>query len=216
MIFGRIAKLPTDGIPPMLFYMAGVTAWSYFSECLNRTSSTFLANAGIFGKVYFPRLVMPLSVVISQLISFCIQFVFFLGFVLYYKLQGAPVRPNAWALAVPLLLLMMAGLGLGLGIIVSALTTRYRDLRQLVGFGVHLLMYATPVIYPLSAVPPKYQALIRLNPMTPIMETFRTAFLGGGVVRPAALVASAAVVVVVLTIGLLLFNRVERTFMDTV
>jgi lipopolysaccharide transport system permease protein len=216
IVFGNIANLPTDGLPKFLFYMAGNVLWAYFAGCINSTSNTFLSNAGIFGKVYFPRLVMPLSVVISQLISFSIQFVFFLGFIAYFMLQGAPVRPNAWALAVPVLLVMMAGLGLGLGIIVSALTTRYRDLKQLVGFGVHLLMYATPVIYPLSAVPAKYQALIRLNPMTPIMETFRAAFLGGGVVRPMALVSSALVVVVILTIGLLLFNRVERTFMDTV
>ncbi len=216
IVFGNIANLPTDGLPKFLFYMAGNVLWAYFAGCVTKTSETFVANAGIFGKVYFPRLVMPLSVVISNLITFGIQMLIFLGFLAYFYLSGAPVRPNRWLLAAPLLIVMVAGLGLGLGIIVSALTTRYRDLRHLVGFGVQLLMYGTPVVYPLSSVPAKYQALIRWNPATPIIETFRAGFLGGGQVRPLDLAMSALSVLGVLAIGLLLFNRVERTFMDTV
>lgn len=216
VIFGRIASLPTDGLPQFLFYMAGTVIWGYFSGCLTKTSTTFVGNAQLFGKVYFPRLVVPVSVLISNLIAFGIQFVFFLGFVLYFWLRGAPIHANAWVLATPLLLGIMAALGLGLGIIVSALTTRYRDLSHLVTFGVQLLMYATPVIYPLSKIPDRYQALILTNPMTPVIETFRYAFLGAGTVNAGYLLYSIAATVVVVVIGLLLFARVERTFMDTV
>jgi lipopolysaccharide transport system permease protein len=216
VIFGRIAKLPTDGIPPMLFYMAGVTAWSYFSECLNRTSSTFLANAGIFGKVYFPRLCVPVSAVISNLIKFGIQFGLFLGFLVFFWLKGAAIHPNIAILLTPILLLMMAALGLGTGIIVSALTTKYRDLQVLVGFGVQLAMYATPVIYPLSIFPNSARWIIVVNPMAPIIEAFRYAFLGEGLFSWAYLGISAGVIAVILFVGIVLFNHVERTFMDTV
>ena len=216
VVFGRMARLPTDSVPPFLFYLSGTVVWAYFANCLSKTSNTFVANAHLFGKVYFHRLAIPVSVVISNLITFGIQMLIFLGFLAYFYLSGAPVRPNRWLLAAPLLIVMVAGLGLGLGIIVSALTTRYRDLRHLVGFGVQLLMYGTPVVYPLSSVPAKYQALIRWNPATPIIETFRAGFLGGGQVRPLDLAMSALSVLGVLAIGLLLFNRVERTFMDTV
>ena len=216
LIFGRIAKLPTDNIPPMLFYMAGVTAWTYFSECLNRTSTTFLANAGIFGKVYFPRLCVPLSVVISNLIKFAIQFALFLGFLAFFWMKGAPIHPNISILLTPILLLMMAALGLGTGIIVSALTTKYRDLQVLVTFGVQLAMYATPVIYPLSMFPNSARWIIVVNPMAPIIEAFRYAFLGQGLFSWGYLGISAAIIAAILFIGIVLFNHVERTFMDTV
>ena len=216
LIFGRIAKLPTDNIPPMLFYMAGITAWTYFSECLNRTSTTFLTNAGIFGKVYFPRLCVPLSVVISNLIKFAIQFALFLGFLAFFWMKGAPIHPNISILLTPILLLMMAALGLGTGIIVSALTTKYRDLQVLVTFGVQLAMYATPVIYPLSMFPNSARWIIVVNPMAPIIEAFRYAFLGQGLFSWGYLGISAAIIAAILFIGIVLFNHVERTFMDTV
>ena len=216
LIFGRVAKLPTDNIPPMLFYMAGVTAWTYFSECLNRTSTTFLANAGIFGKVYFPRLCVPLSVVISNLIKFAIQFALFLAFLAFFWMKGAPIHPNISILLTPILLLMMAALGLGTGIIVSALTTKYRDLQVLVTFGVQLAMYATPVIYPLSMFPNSARWIIVVNPMAPIIEAFRYAFLGQGLFSWGYLGISAAIIAAILFIGIVLFNHVERTFMDTV
>ena len=176
VIFGNIAKLSTDGLPPFLFYMAGNTVWSYFSACLISTSNTFTANAGIFGKVYFPRLSMPVSVVISNLISFAIRLIIFLLFGAYFMLAGADIHPNGWILILPLLALIMALMGLGFGIIISSLTTKYRDLQQLVGFGVQLLMYATPVIYPFSTIQGNWRWLILANPMTPIVEIFRLLF----------------------------------------
>src|SRR5512141_2218325 len=178
VIFGNIASLPTDGLPQFLFYMSGTVVWSYFAACLTKTSETFVNNANLFGKIYFPRLAVPVSILISNLIAFAIQFTFFLAFMLYFALTGAAIHPNWWILFSPILLLLMAGLGLGLGIIISSLTTKYRDLRFLVQFGVTLLMYATPVIYPASTIPARFQFLIRANPMTPIVETFRYAFLG--------------------------------------
>jgi len=216
IIFGRFAKLPTDGIPPFLFYMSGTVIWSYFAESLNKTSNTFINNAQLFGKVYFPRLAAPISILISSLIAFAIQFVLFLGFLAYFMLVGSEVHPNEWVLITPLLLLMMAGLGLGFGIIVSSLTTRYRDLRFLVSFGIQLWMYATPVIYPVSAIPEQYQPLINANPLAPIVEAFRYAYLGSGTVSLINLVYSFAFMLVILFIGLLLFNRIEATFMDTI
>ena len=216
VIFGNIAKLSTDGLPPFLFYMAGNTVWSYFSVCLVSTSNTFAANAGIFGKVYFPRLSMPISVVISNLISFAIRFVMFLLFVVYFTLAGADIHPNWWILSLPLLALIMALMGLGFGIIISSLTTKYRDLQQLVGFGVQLLMYATPVIYPLSSIEGGWRWLILANPMTPIVEVFRLAFLGVSAIDPLWLLYSLAITVIVFLAGVLIFNHVETSFMDTV
>jgi lipopolysaccharide transport system permease protein len=216
LIFGRVAQLSTDGLPQFLFYMAGTVSWTYFSACLTKTSTTFIANAHLFGKVYFHRLVIPVSVVLSNLITFMVQFLLFLAFLAYFAWQGAAVRPNSWILGVPVLLVIMAALGLGNGILISALTTRYRDLQQLVGFGVQLLMYATPVVYPLSSVPERFQWVVALNPMTAVTETFRYAFLGAGTVSTAGLVYSAACAAGILYLGLLLFTRVERTFMDTV
>lgn len=216
VIFGRIAKLPTDGAPDFLFYMSGTVVWSYFAACLTRTSNTFTANAGLFGKVYFSRLAVPVSILVSNLISFAIQLVLFSTFLLYNWLAGAAVRPNTGILLLPLLLFIMAGHGLGLGIIVSSLTTRYRDLQNLVAFGTQLLMYATPVIYPVSAVPERYRSVFQANPMAPILETFRGAFLGTDTVSIGGLLYSLAFMLVLLTVGSLLFNRVEQTFMDSV
>jgi lipopolysaccharide transport system permease protein len=216
LVFSRAAKLSTDTLPPVLFYMAGVTCWNYFAECLNRTAGTFIQNAAIFGKVYFPRLSIPVSVVLSNIIKFAIQFALFLVFVGFYYSQGAAIRPNLYVLLTPLLLLIMAALGLGLGIIVSALTTKYRDLQVLVTFGVQLLMFVTPVIYPVSMISSQYRWLILANPMTAIVETFRYAFLGAGSFDPWQLIYSAGVTMVILCLGIFLFNHVERTFMDTV
>ena len=216
IVFSAIAKLPTDGLPPFLFYMGGTVVWAYFSDCLNKTSQVFVANAQLFGKVYFPRLAVPVSILISNLVAFSIQFGLFLAFILIYKIKGAPLYPNRWILLTPVLLLLMAGLGLGFGIIVSSLTTRYRDLRFLVTFGVQLWMYATPVIYPVSAVPEKYKWIILANPITPIVESFRYAYLGAGTLSGFHLLYSVVFMFVVLIFGTLLFNRIEATFMDTV
>lgn len=216
VIFGNIAKLSTDGIAPFLFYLAGNTVWGYFSACLVSTSNTFTANAGIFGKVYFPRLCIPLSVVISNLVSFGIRLGVFLAFWMYFLLTGAGMQPNGWIFSLPLLILLMAGLGLGLGIIISSLTTKYRDLQQLVGFGVNLLMYATPVIYPFSAVDANWRWLLLLNPMTPVVEIFRYGFTGTSALNPLWLAYSAVFTLLTLLAGMLIFNHVETTFMDTV
>jgi lipopolysaccharide transport system permease protein len=215
LIFGKVAKLSTDGLPPMLFYMAGITCWSYFAECLNRSAGTFINNASIFGKVYFPRLCVPLSIVISNIIKFGIQFALFLCFMAIYWFRGE-IHPRPFVLLLPLLVVIMAALGLGLGIIVSALTVRYRDLQVLITFGVQLMMYATPVIYPLSKVPEDYRWLVLANPMSAIVETFRYAFLGKGEFDSLYLLYSGVSTLVILLIGIVLFNHVERTFMDTV
>lgn len=216
VIFSRIANIPTDGLPPFLFYMAGIVPWTYFASCLTQTSSTFIANAGIFGKVYFPRIVVPISVVITNLLTFAIQFALFLVFLLYFYLQGATIQPNVWILLVPLLLVQMAALGLGMGILISSLTTRYRDLAFALGFGVQLWMYATPIVYPLSQIPAQWQWVFALNPMTAVIETFRYAFLGSGAIQPWVLGVSLSMTILILAIGIVLFSRVEKTFMDTI
>ena len=216
VIFGNIAKLPTDGLPQFLFYMSGTVIWTYFADCMTNTSNTFVNNANLFGKVYFPRLAVPVAMLISSLITFGIQFALFLVFVGFFALRGTVLHPNWWILLSPVLIMMMAGLGLGFGIIISSLTTKYRDLRFLVQFGVQLLMYATPVIYPASSIPPRYQMLIQANPMTSIVEAFRYAFLGAGSINPLQLLYSFGFMVVVVVIGSVIFNRVEATFMDTV
>ncbi len=216
VVFGNIAKIPTDGIPPILFYMSGIVCWGYFSDCLTRTSSTFITNANIFGKVYFPRLVSPLSNIISLLMKFGIQMLLLICFLIYFKMNGSNINPNIYILLTPYLILLMAGLGLGFGIIVSSLTTKYRDLTFLVSFGVQLLMYATPVIYPLSALPEKYKWIVLANPMTSIVDTFRYAYLGAGTFDAGNLIYTSVFVVIILSIGVVVFNRVEKTFMDTV
>ncbi len=216
VIFGNIAKLSTDGLPPFLFYLAGNTVWTYFSTCLTSTSNTFVSNSSMFGKVYFPRLSVPISIVISNIISFGIRFGLFILFLIYFIAQGAEVRPNAWAFLLPVLLLIMAGIGLGLGIIISSLTTKYRDLQQLVGFGVQLLMYGAPVIYPLSSVESNWRWVFLANPMTPVIELFRYGFMGVSSLSPIYIFYSIAWMLAVLLIGVLVFNHVESTFMDTV
>ncbi len=217
VIFGRIASLPTDGLPQFLFYMSGTVVWAYFADVLNKTSNTFVNNSQVFGKVYFPRMAVPVSILISSLITFLIQFALFLVFVVYFLLSGSAIHLNGlWILFSPVLLLMMAGLGLGFGIIISSLTTKYRDLRFLVQFGVQLLMYATPVIYPVSSISAKYQWIMLANPMTSIVEAFRYAFLGAGDANLGHLLYSFVFMLVVVFIGSVVFNRVEQTFMDTV
>ncbi len=216
IIFGKIAQIPTDGLPPFLFYMSGIVIWTYFSNVLTATSNTFIGNAAIFGKVYFPRMVMPLANIFSKLIAFVIQFFFFLCFLGYFTWQGSKIQPNIWVLATPLMLFMMAALSLGLGIIISAMTTRYRDLRILVGFGVQLLMYVSPIIYPLSTLPEDWRFWASINPIAPIVELFRYAYLGAGSIDLTMLGCSFLNISVILIIGIVMFNKVERTFMDTV
>jgi lipopolysaccharide transport system permease protein len=217
LVFGKIANIPTDSVPPVLFYMSGITIWNYFASCLNSTSNTFVANAGIFGKVYFPRLVIPLSNVLSNMVKFGIQFLLLLAMMAFYSFRGYPIHFGFTWLWIPVLILMMAGLGLGLGIIISSLTTKYRDLTVLIGFAVQLLMYATPIVYPLSFLKGKsYARWIQWNPLTPIVESWRYALFGKGSFNAATLLYSSAVIAVILVLGLLIFSKVERTFMDTV
>lgn len=216
LIFGRVVKLPTNGVPPILFYMAGTVAWNYFAACLYKTTNSLGGNAGLFGKVYFHRLVVPLSAIISSLISFGIQCGIFAVITAVFALRGILVHPNAWLLGFPLLVAMLAGYGLAVGLICSALTTRYRDLGQLISFSTNLLMFATPVIYPASYVNPHYRWVMNCNPLAAIIETFRYAWLGKDAPEPAHLAISAVVLVVLLVFGVTIFTRVERTFMDTV
>jgi lipopolysaccharide transport system permease protein len=216
LVFGRIAKLSTDGLPMILFYLSGVTLWNYFAECLNKTATVFKDNEAIFGKVYFPRLIMPLSIVVSNLVKLSIQLLLFISIWLWYNFSSSQVHPNAVAFLLPVLIVMMGALGLGTGMIISSLTTKYRDLIFVLSFAVQLLMYATPVIYPLSSIGPEYRYLIALNPVTAIIETFRFGFLGAGSFSWGGLVYSSIFTIVVLVIGTLVFNKVEKSFMDTV
>ena len=219
MVFGKIANIPTDGIEPkFLFYMSGITIWNYFASCLNATSNTFVANAGIFGKVYFPRLVLPLSVVLSNIVKFGIQFLLLLAMILFcFFFKQTPFYISINWLIIRVLVFMMAALGLGLGIIISSLTTKYRDFNILIGFAVQLLMYATPVAYPVSFIKGKsYASWVQWNPLSPIVETFRYAIFGHGTFEMGRLGYSAIFILVTLIIGLLLFNKVEKSFMDTV
>jgi lipopolysaccharide transport system permease protein len=217
VVFGNFARISTDGQPKMLFYLAGVTIWNYFAESFNRTSSTFTVNASLFGKVYFPRLIMPLSVISSGLIRFSIQFILFISVLSYYILQpGSTVQPNHLVFLTPVLLILMAGIALGAGLVISALTTKYRDFTYLVTFGVTLLMYATPVIYPTTTIEEKYRFWVQLNPLSGIVETFRYGWLGSGSFSWSALGYSFAFMIVLLTGGIIVFNKVEKNFMDTV
>lgn len=215
-IFGNLAGLSTDGLPQPLFYMAGITAWNYFADCLTKTSTVFRDNANIFGKVYFPRLIMPLSIVVSNLVRFAVQMILFFMMVGYYAFTGADFHMNVYVLLFPVLVLMMALLGLGLGLIITAMTTKYRDLAFLITFGVQLMMYATTVIYPLSAAPAKYKWLIELNPMTGIIEAFRFGFLGEGSLTLQTLGYSITFTLIALVLGVIIFNKTEKTFVDTV
>ena len=215
-VFGNLAGLSTDGLPQPLFYMAGITAWNYFADCLTKTSTVFKDNANIFGKVYFPRLIMPLSIVVSNLVRFGVQMLLFFLMMAYYAYTGGSFTPNAYVLLFPVLVLLMALLGLGLGLIITAMTTKYRDLAFLITFGVQLMMYGTTVIYPLSAAPAKYRALIELNPMTGIIEAFRYGFLGQGEFTVSSFGYSVAFTLLALVLGVVIFNKTEKTFVDTV
>ena len=216
IIFGKVAKISTDGIPPFLFYMAGTVSWGYFAICLQTISNTFVTNEQIFGKVYFPRLTVPVANVIIGLLQFGIQFVIFLGFLFYFLWQGSEVHPNYLIFTMPLILLQMAVLGLGFGILISSITTKYRDLTFAMGFLIQIWMYATPVVYPLSIVPENYRLLAVLNPMTSIVESFRAAFLGKCSIEPVHVAISVTITLIVFILGIVMFTRVEKTFMDTV
>jgi len=215
-VFGNIAKIPTDGIPPILFYLSGIVLWNYFAECFNQTSDTFIQNASIFGKVYFPRLILPLSKVISGLIKFFIQFLLLIAVYLFYLNQGCLIQMQASILLFPVLIILMAGIGLGLGLIFTALTTKYRDLRFLIQFGVQLLMYATPVIYSLQSLPEKYRSWIALNPLSHLIEIFRNGLLGTGRLDLSGLLYTTLFTSIILLAGMIIFNRNEKSFMDTV
>ena len=217
VVFGGIAGISTDGLPQPLFYLAGIVLWQYFSECLNKTSATFTQNQHIFGKVYFPRLISPLSNVLSNLVRMSIQFLLFLIVYVYYVAVGVDVMPNAYALLLPLLIVMLAGLSLGFGIIISSMTTKYRDLTILFTFIVQLWTYATPVIYPLSTITnDKIRMLMGINPLTSIFEAFKYGMLGVGQFSWGGLGYSFGFMVVLLLVGVVVFNKVQRSFMDTV
>jgi lipopolysaccharide transport system permease protein len=218
-VFGGIAGIPTDGLPQPLFYMAGILCWNYFSECLTKCSETFNANQHIFGKVYFPRLVVPFSIVISSLLKLAIQFVLFVVIYIFYIYKGYTPDVTWYILLVPILIIMLAGLGLGFGLIISSMTTKYRDLRFLVSFGVQLWMYITPVIYPLSVLKnnyPDYVWAIVANPLTSIIETFKIAFLGQGTFEWIYLFYSLVFTILVMLFGMLTFNKTQRSFMDVI
>jgi lipopolysaccharide transport system permease protein len=218
VIFGNVANISTDGLPHMVFYMSGITIWNYFSETLTATSNTFIQNANLFGKVYFPRLVMPITKVVSGLMKFGIQFMLFLLFIAYFIYKGAPLKPDLQGILIvtPIVLVIMAGIGLGIGMILSALTTKYRDLVFLITFGVQLLMYATPVIYPMSSMTSKYKWIIEANPLSWIVEAFRKVYLGTGLLDWNGILYSFGFMIVILLAGIIIFNKVERTFIDNV
>jgi lipopolysaccharide transport system permease protein len=216
VVFGGIAKISTDGLPQPMFYLAGIVCWQYFADCLTKTSATFTSNQHIFGKVYFPRLIMPLATVASNLLRMVIQLSLFIIVYLYYLAISVEVAPNLYILLLPVLILMLAGLALGFGVIISSLTTKYRDLTILFTFIVQLWMYATPIIYPLSVMSPKRQWIMALNPVTSIVETFKYGTMGVGTFSWAQLAYSFIFMVVLLGIGIVVFNKVQRSFMDTV
>jgi lipopolysaccharide transport system permease protein len=218
-VFGNLANISTDGAPSILFYMSGIVSWGYFSESLMKTSNTFVANSSIFGKVYFPRLILPISVIVSNLFKFGIQFILFLSVLIYYYYTTDDVKPNIYVMLLPFLLLIIAGLGLGIGLVISSLTTKYRDFQFLISFGIQLLMYATPIVYPLSLAKEKlgsYAWITIANPLTSVIETIKYAFLGVGELNWIYLIYSLIFMVIVLFLGIVMFNRVEKSFMDTV
>ena len=214
-VFGNLAGLSTDGAPQVAFYLSGIVLWNYFSNSLNQTANVFTANANIFGKVYFPRLIMPLAVVTSNLMQFGVQFLLFLGVVVYYTILG-DLRPNAWILFTPILILLMAAFALGVGMIFSSMTTKYKDMTMLLTFGVQLFMYATPIIYPVSAMNERFKEIILLNPLTAIVVCFRFAYLGVGDFQVGRLLYSTLIIFVLLIIGTIVFNKVQKGFMDTI
>lgn len=216
VVFGGIAKISTDGLPQPMFYLAGIVCWQYFADCIVKTSATFTANQSIFGKVYFPRLIVPLASISSNLVRMGIQFLLFMAVYIYYILVGVNVAPNIYVLLIPLLIIMLAGLALGFGILISSMTTKYRDLTILFTFVVQLWMYATPVIYPLSTMSAKRQWIMALNPVTSIVETFKYGTMGVGTFNWGQLAYSFVFMVVLLGVGVVVFNKVQRSFMDTV
>ena len=216
IVFAGIAGISTDGLPQFMFYLAGIVCWQYFADCLNKTSSTFTANQGIFGKVYFPRLIVPLSTVASGLVRMGIQFLLFVAVYIYYLITGVHIAPNIYILLLPVIIIMLAGLSLGFGIIISSMTTKYRDLTIFFSFIVQLWMYATPIIYPLSSMSPKRQWIMGLNPVTSLVETFKYGTMGVGTFSWMMLGYSFIFMIVLLGIGIVVFNKVQRSFMDTV
>lgn len=217
LVFGNLAGFSTDGLPQPLFYMTNIVAWNYFSDCINKTSTVFKDNAQIFGKVYFPRLIMPFSIVISNLVRFGVQFILLIIMMAYYILfKGYHPNFTWYLLLYPVMIVLMAALGLGSGMIISAMTTKYRDLSFLVSFGVQLYMYITPIIYPLSSFPAKYKKIALLNPMSPIIEGMRLGLLGKGDLTTGTFIYTVVVVLAILTMGIIIFNKVEKTFVDTV
>jgi lipopolysaccharide transport system permease protein len=219
IIFNKVAGIETGNIPPFLFNLAGVTSWNYFKECLTATSDTFKKNANLFGKVYFPRIIMPMSIVISNLLKFGIQLAVFIGFYLYYVANGMTVYPSTLVLLYPVLILVMAMLGLGLGMIISSMVTKYRDLTFLVGFGVQLLMYVSAVMYPISLIKEKlaaYSWIVEYNPMAHIIETSRLMLLNDGKVDSTGVIYSVIITIIIFFVGLIIFNRTEKSFIDTV
>jgi len=216
VVFNGIAGISTDGLPPILFYLAGITIWNYFAESFRSTSDTFVANAGIFGKVYFPRIIMPMAVVMSNLVKFGIQFTLFLVVYFYYFVTTEVINPNITLLLFPFYVVLIAIFGLSFGLVVSSLTTKYRDLKFLIQFAVQLWMYVTPVIYPMSKIPEKYRLLVQINPISSIVEAFKYAFTGVGVFDWNGLIYSTIFAFAMLFFGLLIFNKTEQNFMDTV
>ena len=216
IIFGKVAKIPTDGIPPFIFYFSGNVVWAYFASCLNQTGNTFVANAQVFGKVYFPRITVPISIAITAVFQFLIQFTIFLVFFIYFWYAGTDIKPNIYVLTLPLIVLHMAVLSVGMGLIISAATAKYRDLSFAMGFLIQLWMYMTPVVYPLSEVPDKFKIFILINPMTAVVESFRGVFLGVSTLTLGDLILSISITVVFFFLGIIVFSRVEKTFMDTV
>ena len=215
-VFGNIAKLPTDGLPQPIFYLSGIIMWNYFSECFIRTSDTFTQNAGVFGKVYFPRLITPISLLISNVLKFLIQFALFFVFFIYYWSSGIDINIQPEIVIFPVLILLLALTGVGFGLIFSSLTTKYKDLKFLIAFGVQLIMYATPVIYPMSTLPSNIQSILWWNPLTHIIEAFKFAFLGAGSFDVNGLIYSIFFALVILFFGIIIFNKTEKSFMDTV
>ena len=216
LVFGRIAGISTGGVPPILFYLGGITIWNYFSESLRLTSDTFVKNSGLFGKVYFPRIVTPLSIVSSNLVKFSIQFILFMGVFLYYYFTNDSIQPNFTLFFLPVYILILAIMSLGFGLIISAMTTKYRDLTFLIQFGIQLWMYITPVIYPISQIPEKYRWVIMANPVSSIVEAFKYGFTGSGDFYLKGIIYSAVFALVLFIISVAIFNRTEKTFMDTV
>lgn len=215
IIFGNVAQLSTDGAPKLAFYMAGITLWNYFSTCLTAVAGVFNTNANIFGKVYFPRLIMPLTIVISNLMKFGVQFLMFIFFVVYFYLNNQ-IKPNSWILLTPFIIVLMAVISMGIGLILSSMMTKYKDLNQLISFGVQLAMYATPVIYPSSSVPENFKLILQLNPLNGLFDYMRYAYLGAGAFDFGLLIYPSIFAIFILAIGVVIFNKVQKSFMDTV